>query len=231
MAYISDREAHRLGLDSEITRRDFFNGALVGSGAALLGMSAPAMSAGSGMPGAVASTGYARTGDYTRSNGNPWEARESAHLICDGKVDAMLEGVIEIRETYDVLAAGGCLTARRIDEACLAAIPPRNSAVTIARLQKPSARELFSGAFVAFVWATEDGGSMQLADNRFDGLAQVLAGTAPLIGADGIVRQFTVGESYVVPRRYSGTRTLTSGYRHIILVEAKQLHAGSGRIQ
>jgi uncharacterized cupin superfamily protein len=113
----------------------------------------------------------------------------------------------------------------------LVAIPPYNKAVTIAGLQKLSARELFSGAFVAFVWATEDGGSMRLVDNPFDQLAQVLAGTATLTGADGTVRQFTVGESYVVPKGYSGTWTLTPGYRHVILVETKQLQAGIGQFE
>ncbi len=107
MADISGREAHRLGLDGEITRRDFVKGALVGSGAALLGMPAPAMSTGSGMPGAAAWNGYAGTGDYARANGNTWEARESAHLIRDGKVDALLESAIETGETYDVIVAGG----------------------------------------------------------------------------------------------------------------------------
>lgn len=113
----------------------------------------------------------------------------------------------------------------------LVAIPPYNKAVTISGLQKLSARELFSGAFVAFVWATEDGGSMRLKDNPFDQLAQVLAGTATLTGADGTVRQFTVGESYVVPKGYSGTWTLTPGYRHIILVETRQLQAGIAQFE
>ncbi len=113
----------------------------------------------------------------------------------------------------------------------LVAILPYNKAVTIAGLQKLSARELFSGAFAAFVWATEDGGTMLLNDNPFDQLAQVLAGTATLTGADGTVRQFAVGETYVVPKGYSGTWTLTPGYRHIILVETRQLQAGIGQFE
>ena len=43
MADLTDDEARRLGLDQPITRRDFVKGALVGSGAALLGMPAPAL--------------------------------------------------------------------------------------------------------------------------------------------------------------------------------------------
>lgn len=113
----------------------------------------------------------------------------------------------------------------------LVAIPPYNKSVTIAGLQKLSVRQLFAGAFFAFVWATEDGGSMRLSDYPFDQFAQVLAGTATLTGADGTVRQFTAGETYVVPKGYSGTWTLTAGYRQLIVLEAKQLQAGIGQFE
>ena len=64
-----DNERHRLGLDTQITRRDFVNGALVGGGGALLG--APfAGSLRAGTPATDTFTGYGGVGDYAKANGN-----------------------------------------------------------------------------------------------------------------------------------------------------------------
>lgn len=102
----TDDEERRLGLDRDITRRDFVKGTLVGSGAMLLNMPAPAF-AQAAPSNAAAWTGYAGVGDYARSNGNTFEVREAAHLIRDGKVAAMLPDAIESGESYDVIVAGG----------------------------------------------------------------------------------------------------------------------------
>ena len=106
MKALSEREARRLGLDQDITRRDFVKGALLGSGAMLLGMPAP----GSAQPSdaeALAWDGYGGTGDYARSHGNSWRVHQSAHLIRDGKIPAMLPQAIDLGESFDVIVAGG----------------------------------------------------------------------------------------------------------------------------
>lgn len=113
----------------------------------------------------------------------------------------------------------------------LAAIPPYNKAVTISGLQKLSAREMFSGAFVSFVWATEDGGSMRLVNYPFDQYVQVLSGTTSLTDSSGNTRSFSAGETFVVPRGYNGTWVLSAHYRHLIILESKQLQAGIAQFE
>jgi spermidine dehydrogenase len=106
-----EEEDRRLGLNQDITRRDFLKGTLIGSGAMLLNMPAPGLadSAASARSSAEAAAwdGYAGVGDYTRSNGNTFAVREAAHLIRDGKVDAMLSTAVELGESFDVIIAGG----------------------------------------------------------------------------------------------------------------------------
>lgn len=100
--------------DNRITRRDFNNGSLLGSGAALLGMAAPLLSAcGSGRNDATAFAkvhpwnGFAGVGDYSRSNGNIEGVRDAAHLIRDQNVDGMMADLIDTGEIYDLVVIGG----------------------------------------------------------------------------------------------------------------------------
>jgi uncharacterized cupin superfamily protein len=113
----------------------------------------------------------------------------------------------------------------------LTPVPPYNKAVTISGLQKLSARELFNGAFVAFVWASEDGGSMRLVNYPFDQFVQVLSGTTSLTDIGGNTRSFSAGETFVVPRGFNGTWVLSAHYRHLIILEPKQLQAGIGQFE
>ncbi|MES2498093.1 MAG: NAD(P)-binding protein [Pseudomonadota bacterium] len=97
-----------LGMESAITRRDFVNGALVGTGAALtLGggvanaAAAPAPYAPSGSPW----TGYGGVGDYRWSNGNTEAVIEAAHGIRDRSYpDAAAQA---FDEEVDLLVVGG----------------------------------------------------------------------------------------------------------------------------
>ena len=91
----------RDGLDPRVTRRDFVNAALAGSGAALLGAAAPASAQDPG-PGW---NGYAGVGDYRNSNGNTSEVMQAAHRIRDGAYDAKSE-VVDTGETYDLVVVG-----------------------------------------------------------------------------------------------------------------------------
>jgi len=72
------RDEKELGLDCRITRRDFLGTTLVGSGAALVGMNAPACRSTEQEPSPPSPellgsdwTGPGGVGDYARSNGNP----------------------------------------------------------------------------------------------------------------------------------------------------------------
>ena len=101
--------------DSDITRRDFVKGTLIGSGAILLTMPAPIMAvAKSGDKAAQLGAdavhpwnGFAGVGDYARSNGNTESTRTAAHLIRDNKIDGLLSEAIDTQESYDLVIIGG----------------------------------------------------------------------------------------------------------------------------
>jgi spermidine dehydrogenase len=101
-----DKERHRLGLDTQITRRDFVNGALVGGGGALLG--APfAGSLHAGTPATDTFTGYGGVGDYAKANGNTWPVVQAAHRLRDGGYDAAAFAAAKPAGDFDLVVVGG----------------------------------------------------------------------------------------------------------------------------
>src|SRR5579862_8978829 len=83
-------EERDLGMDRDITRRDFLNTVALGTGAALLGATAPglagklsAQAAPDPAPPWHPFTGYSGIGDYARSNGNTWDVVSAGHGIRD----------------------------------------------------------------------------------------------------------------------------------------------------
>jgi spermidine dehydrogenase len=97
------REGRSLGLDAEITRRDFIGATLIGSGAMLLGAPAPAAA-----QNLTANwNGYSGIGDYARSNGNTAEVVNAAHALRDGRYEARLASASPVDATYDLVIIGG----------------------------------------------------------------------------------------------------------------------------
>ncbi len=96
-------------LSSDISRRDFVNGTLVGFGAALLSSTAPVYATRQEPVGVFNDpwTGYGGVGDYAVSNGNVASVRDAAHLIRDGSIEAMVAGADESDEEYDMVIIGG----------------------------------------------------------------------------------------------------------------------------
>jgi spermidine dehydrogenase len=92
-----------LGLEEPISRRDFLDGALLASGAALLAGTAPrlmvAQSAGW--------TGYTGEGDYKGSAGNTEQVVHDAHEVRDGDFDKPPSDVTETGEVFDCVIVGG----------------------------------------------------------------------------------------------------------------------------
>src|SRR5437660_405598 len=83
-------EERDLGMDRNITRRDFINTVALGSGSSLLASAAPGwtQSRGAGETATANApwhpwTGYAGVGDYARSNGNTWDVVNAGHGIRD----------------------------------------------------------------------------------------------------------------------------------------------------
>jgi len=88
---------------SDITRRDFVGGTLVGFGAALLGSCSAPRSG----PLYDPWTGFGGVGDYAGSNGNVASVRVAAHLIRDGFTQEMMKDAEDTGEEYDMVIIGG----------------------------------------------------------------------------------------------------------------------------
>ena len=85
-----------------VLRRDFLNNVLLGAGAGLLGMAAPALAA-------DRYTGYAGVGDYARSNGDPWPVVAAGHRMRD-RGSRPAEHVQDTGERFDVIVLGAGLS-------------------------------------------------------------------------------------------------------------------------
>jgi spermidine dehydrogenase len=101
--------------DEPITRRDFVGGSLLGTGAALLGMAAPAalrQAHAQTSPASMADlgpewTGPGGIGDYARSNGNTHEVVNAAHgAIRNRERDRQLQTAVDTGERPDVVIVG-----------------------------------------------------------------------------------------------------------------------------
>jgi spermidine dehydrogenase len=95
-----------------ITRRDFVNGVLAGSGAALLSRAPPLAAAGAlpAHPFAAPGPGwygYGGVGDYAESHGNTPEVVARAHEIRDGRYTPLPRDVHDTGEVYDAVIVGG----------------------------------------------------------------------------------------------------------------------------
>jgi spermidine dehydrogenase len=95
-----------------MTRRDFINGVLAGSGSALLSMSAPslgqAMQGTSGIPNPTLNaswTGPGGVGDYAQANGNTHVTVNAAHALRDHRYDTA--GLPQAAADFDLVVVGG----------------------------------------------------------------------------------------------------------------------------
>lgn len=105
------REDKLLGMDQDITRRDFLNATLLASGGALLASVSPAQLLAQRNDqkqlAADAWTGYGGVGDYAKSNGNTMAVLEAGHRIRDGEFESAPANVIDGGEIYDCVVVGG----------------------------------------------------------------------------------------------------------------------------
>jgi spermidine dehydrogenase len=107
-----------LGMDREITRRDFLNASLLASGGLLVNPISPAeilqAKASNSVPRPSEAgpseddwTGYGGVGDYDHSNGNTMAVLEAGHQIRDGIFENVPANAIDTGETYDCVVVGG----------------------------------------------------------------------------------------------------------------------------
>jgi spermidine dehydrogenase len=92
-----------LGIEAQITRRDFLGSALLASGSALLAGTTPAEL----LAESDDFTGYGGVGEYSASNGNTWEVLQAEHAIRDHRYDPLPNNVVDTGETYDCVIIGG----------------------------------------------------------------------------------------------------------------------------
>jgi spermidine dehydrogenase len=99
-----------LGLDRDITRRDFLNSTLLASGGLLLNAASPAQLLAQQASNQAADddwTGYGGVGDYSKSNGNTMPVLEAGHRIRDLQFETLPANVVDTAETYDCVVVGG----------------------------------------------------------------------------------------------------------------------------
>ncbi len=110
----SDIPMRFIDLGSQVTRRDFVGGTLLGAGAALLGSSAPGLmreASAQTIPAPLTGlgpdwTGPGGIGDYAKSNGNTHEVLNAGHGLRTGAYDKMLKDAVDTGETYDLVVVG-----------------------------------------------------------------------------------------------------------------------------
>jgi spermidine dehydrogenase len=98
---MNEKERRLLGLDAQITRRDFVNGTLAVAGAALA--SRPQVSLGA----TDTFTGYGGVGDYARANGNTWPVVQAAHRVRDGAYGPAAFSGAKSAGDFDLIVVGG----------------------------------------------------------------------------------------------------------------------------
>jgi spermidine dehydrogenase len=105
----NSRTDKALGMQQDVTRRDFLNASLLASGAVLLESVSPAQLLAQATKNSENDdwTGYGGVGDYANSNGNTNGVLQAGHQIRDGAFESLPANVIDTGETYDCVIVGG----------------------------------------------------------------------------------------------------------------------------
>jgi spermidine dehydrogenase len=111
--HVLTAEERDLGMNADITRRDFLGTVALGTGAVLLNTAAPALQRTvAATPPSVANpgsdwTGPGGVGDYASSNGNTWEVVSAGHGIRDHQYEQRIAAATSTGEEYDLVIVGG----------------------------------------------------------------------------------------------------------------------------
>src|SRR6267378_6124748 len=105
---MSERDDRKLGMNRNITRRDFLNGVAVGTGGAMAGSVLPDFAWQALAP---STTPQDQPGYYppalTGMRGSHPGSFEAAHGLRDGKFPAKSASPNDTKETYDLVVVGG----------------------------------------------------------------------------------------------------------------------------
>src|SRR6202008_3599115 len=97
-----------LGMDQDISRRDFMNATLLASGGALLSGLTPYQAL--AQMGKDNWTGYGGVGDSAQPNGNPYEVMSPGHQIRDNVFANPPPAAVDTGEVLDLVVVGGGLS-------------------------------------------------------------------------------------------------------------------------
>ncbi|MDA2928699.1 FAD-dependent oxidoreductase [Acidobacteria bacterium AH-259-O06] len=100
---LSVNEERSLGMDQRITRRDFLNATLLGTGTMLLQARSPLQL----LPQKEPWDGYGGVGDYANSHGNTKEVLRMAHEVAAGRYDQPPAEAVDTGEVFDLVVIGG----------------------------------------------------------------------------------------------------------------------------
>ncbi|MFL6278317.1 MAG: NAD(P)-binding protein [Blastocatellia bacterium] len=98
------RQAHELGMDQPISRRDFLNSTLLASGSILLGAAHPVDLLAQRRD---VWDGYSGIGDYAHANGNTFDVLTEGHKIRDRSYEPIPSAEIEQVGAFDCVVVGG----------------------------------------------------------------------------------------------------------------------------
>lgn len=107
--YARERADEALGMNAEISRRDFLNASLIAAGGILLGPLNPVqlLAQKTADGGGNDWDGPGGAGDYSVAHGNPWDVMQASHAIRDGVYDRLAPDTVETGEIFDCVVVGG----------------------------------------------------------------------------------------------------------------------------
>lgn len=105
----NSRADQALGMNCEITRRDFLGSTLLASSAALLAANSPAelLAAQSQTNPSLDWNGFSGVGEYANANGNTWEVLSAGHKLRDASFEKSLAAAQDTGELFDCVVIGG----------------------------------------------------------------------------------------------------------------------------
>ena len=106
----------------------------------------------------------------------------------------------------------------------LEAIPPWPAEMVLSGESKHISATLFQGEIVAVVYESA-AVKLALKNHPFDEFVHIESGKLVLTPEGAEAQTFEKGDSFVVPRGFTGTWDMSDGYREFVIVETKAMEA------
>lgn len=90
-------------------------------------------------------------------------------------------------------------------------------------------KELFKGEFSINLYESEPA-TLIFKDFPFDEIVHILSGTAILTDITGNSKTFNVGDSFIVPKGFTGLWELKGEYREMFIMETESMNKGFAKL-